>query len=172
MDNSRRRPPALRHIVAASENDIIGRENGLPWNIPEDTKFFREKTKGHVLIMGRKTFESIGKPLPKRLTIIVTRSRDYRVEGCIVVGSVEEALDESRKHLAEYDKEVFIAGGGEIYRLAMPYTDRIYLTRIHRNVDGDTTYPQIDREKFRESERVDRDTPESFSFLTYDRVKS
>lgn len=159
----------ISHIVAASENNVIGKENGLPWHIPEDLKFFKEKTKGHAVIMGRKTYESVGKPLPKRLNVIVTRQKDYQVEGAVVVPSIEEAIDYCRHVTDKWGEEVFIVGGGEIYRQSMPMTNIIYLTRIHENIEGDTTYPDINPLHFEQVEKRDRTEPVPFSFLTYNR---
>jgi dihydrofolate reductase len=125
-------------IAAMADNRVIGRGNVIPWHIPEDMKRFREITMGHPVILGRKTFESIGRPLPGRKTFIVTRKRGYRAEGCIVVHDLQEALAKC----ADAD-EVFICGGGEVYREAMPLASRIYLTVVHLEVNGDTLFPVI-----------------------------
>ena len=123
-------------IAAASENNVIGNENKLLWHLPADLKFFKSTTSGHPMIMGRKTFESIGKPLPGRATIIITRQDDYKPDGVIVVHSLKEALKEAEK----IDEEVFIVGGGEIYKQAMFLVDRIYLTRVFATYNGDTHF--------------------------------
>ena len=159
----------VSHIVAVAENDVIGVEGHLPWDLPEDMKFFKEKTKGHSMIMGRKTYESIGKPLPKRLNIIVTRQPNYIVEGAIVVKSIEEGLNACKEHLNEYGEEVFIIGGGEIYRQSMDIADILYVTRIHKSIEGDAKYPKVDMKSFEEIERRERTDPVPFSFLTYKR---
>lgn len=157
----------LSHIVAAAENDTIGVEGELPWNIPEDMKFFRDKTKGKALIMGRKTFESVGHPLPHRLNVVVTRQADYKAEGAIVVRSLNEAIEVCKQHMDKYGEEIFIIGGGEIYRQSMDIVDKIYLTRIHKNFTGDAKYPKVDEEIFELVESTERDQPVPFTFLTY-----
>lgn len=159
----------VSHIVAVAENGTIGIEGKLPWDIPEDMQFFREKTKGHAMIMGRKTFESIGHPLPKRLNVIVTRQKDYQAEGAIVVSSIEEGLEVCRQHLHHYGNEIFIIGGGEIYKQSMNLADILYVTRIFKTVDGDAKYPNIDTNKFEEIERRERTVPIPFTFFTYRR---
>ena len=159
----------VSHIVAASTNNIIGRDNDLPWDIPEDMKFFRETTKGHIVIMGRKTYESMGKPLPKRLNIIITRQKDYKVDGAIVVGSIDEALEESKKHLADWPEEVFILGGGEIYKQCLDKTDKIYLTRVHAQIEGHASYPEFDTNTFKETSRRDCEGDPSYSFLVFEK---
>ena len=135
-------------IVAAAENHVIGKDNDLIWNLPKDMKFFKETTKGHFVIMGRKNFESIPqkyRPLPNRTNVVVTRQKDYFAEGCLVVNSLAEALQEAEK---AKDLEPFIIGGGEIYRLALEQQliDRVYLTRIHKNYQGDTFFPELNKE--------------------------
>ena len=126
-------------IVAADENNVIGKDNDLIWHLPNDLKFFKEKTSGHAIIMGRRTFESVGKPLPKRTNIIITRDTSFRPEGCVVVHSLEEALVEA----AKTDENPFIVGGEQIYRLALPLTDVVYLTRIHHKFEGDRHFPEL-----------------------------
>src|ERR1041385_6253429 len=117
----------LSIIVALSENNVIGVKKALPWHLSADLKRVKAITMGHHLIMGRKTFESIGKPLPGRTIIIITRNKDYKVEGCIVVPSLEEALKAVKN-----DDEPFIFGGGEIFNQALPLVNKIYMTRIHK----------------------------------------
>ena len=143
-------------IVAVSENGVIGKDNDLIWHMPTDMKFFKETTKSHHVIMGRKNFESIPhkfRPLPGRTNIIVTRQLDYNAESCIVVNSIEEALLIAKKNGEE---EAFIIGGGEIYKLALTndLIDRVYLTRIHHVFEGDTFFPELNRE-WREISRRD-----------------
>ncbi len=125
-------------IVAMSENRVIGRSGDLPWHLPADLKRFKALTTGHSIIMGRKTFDSIGRPLPNRTSIVITRNADYRPEGIIVVDCLDEALKRS-----EAGKQVFIIGGGEIYRLALPRADRLYITMVHAMVEGDTFFPEL-----------------------------
>ena len=153
----------LSHIVAAAANDVIGVNNGLPWNIPEDMKFFREKTKNRALIMGRKTFESVGHPLPKRLNVVVTRDPEYRheAENVVVKPSLDAAIEYCRTQTAIYGEEVFIIGGGELFRESLPLVDVLYLTRIHRDYPGDVTYPKVPDDQFDVVERRDREDPVS-----------
>ena len=160
----------LSMIVAAAENNAIGKDNKLLWHLPDDLKHFKRTTKGHHVIAGRKTFESQGKPLPSRTNIIITRRKDYQAEGCIVVHSLEEAMAK-----VENDNEPFIIGGEHIYRLAMPKTDRIYLTRVHANLEADTFFPEINPEEWEEINRTYHEKDEkhsySFSIIIYDRKK-
>lgn len=159
----------LSHIAAAAENNVIGAGNKLPWDIPEDMKFFRDKTKGRAVIMGRKTYESMGKPLPNRLNVIITRQPAYQAPGAVVVPSIDDALEYCRGKVKEYGDEVFIIGGGEIYRQSMDLIDIIYLTRVHKAVPGDATYPQVDPRQFEEIERRERPGDPAYTFLTYRR---
>jgi dihydrofolate reductase len=163
----------LSHIVAAAENDVIGADNTLPWDIPEDMKFFRDKTKGKAIIMGRKTFESVGHPLPNRLSVIITRQKDYKVEApnVVIQPDLKSAIEYCKGQMAKYGEEIFIIGGGEIFRDSMDLVDVIYLTRIHQDFPGDVKYPKVDRDKFELVERRDRNEPVPFSFLTYSRRK-
>jgi dihydrofolate reductase len=135
-------------IVAVSENWVIGRDGGLPWHLSSDLRRFKRLTMGHHIIMGRKTFESIGQLLPGRTTIIVTRQPDYVVPGGFVAKGIDEALTFPRE-----DDEVFVIGGAEIYRLALPYVDRIYLTRVHTRAEGDTTFPELDLTQWKIAEQ-------------------
>lgn len=138
----------LSLIVAMTESRVIGVNNHLPWNIPEDLKRFKQITSGHPIVMGRKTFESIGKPLPKRTNIVITRDKTYRVEGGAVVHSFEEALAWARQ--CEGADEVFVIGGAEIFKLAIPLAWRIYLTEVRWPFEGDTFFPAFDEEQFKE----------------------
>jgi dihydrofolate reductase len=163
----------LSAIAAMAANRVIGKDGDLPWKIPEDMKFFREKTSGHIMIMGRKTFDSFGgKPLPNRLNIVITRQKDYEPEGAHVVSNVEEAIEYARGLVdsGAWPEEVFIIGGGEIYKQMLPATDRIYLTEIHEEVTGDTKFPEFDEDEFEEVERLPRKKPVEFDFVTYERV--
>jgi len=164
---------SLSHIVAVSKNDVIGANNTLPWDIPEDMNFFREKTKGKALIMGRKTFESVGHPLPNRLNVVVTRQADYRVDApnVVIKPDLATAIAYCQTQTSKYGEEIFIIGGGEIYKESMSIVDVIYLTRIHQDFLGDTVYPRVDESKFDLVERRDRTNPVPFSFLTYVRKK-
>ncbi len=138
-------------IVAMSENRVIGVKNHLPWSIPEDLKRFKEITLGHPIVMGRKTFESIGRVLPKRTNIVVTRDRAYRVEGAAVCFSFEEALEWAAR--SPGGEETFVIGGAEIFRLAMPLAWRIYLTEVKWPFEGDTFFPEFPESEFHEAAR-------------------
>ena len=122
-------------IVAVAKNGVIGKEGGLPWYLPAEQARFKEVTMGHPIIMGRKTHESIGRALPGRTNIVVTRNKDFKAEGCEVVGFLDEAIELGKK--AEGGDEVFIIGGEQIYREAMPKLERIYLTKVDATIDGD-----------------------------------
>lgn len=135
-------------IAAMASNGAIGRDGGLPWHLPADLRRFRELTTGHTVIMGRKTFESIGRPLPERVNIVITRQAGFGEPGVTVAGSLEEALS-----MASGEGEVFICGGGEIYLQALPLADRIYLTLIDRPFDGDAFFPEIPYGLFVEAAR-------------------
>lgn len=156
-------------IAAASENNIIGKDNKLIWRLSDDLKHFKELTKGHFVIMGRKTFESMPKALPNRTNVIITRKTDYKAENTIVVNSLEKALK-----VAENDNQPFVIGGGEIYKLSMEIADRIELTRVHTSIEGDTSFPEIDLEKWQEVKNEKRLKNEKneydFSFLRYDKI--
>lgn len=159
-------------IVAVSENNVIGKDNDITWHFPGDMKYFKSKTQGHVVIMGRKTFESMGaKPLKNRENIVVTRQRDYSKQGIEVVNSLENALEKAKTY---NDDETFIIGGGEIYRQALPFTDRVYLTRIHAEYEGDTYFPELLPNKWdlvsEERHEADGKHAHPFSFLVYERV--
>ena len=163
----------LSHIVAVAENDVIGANNTLPWSLPEDMKFFRDKTKGKALIMGRKTFESVGHPLPQRLNVVVTRQAGYAPSGenVVVKPDLKSAIAYCRTQVSKYGEEIFIIGGGEIFKESMDIVDVLYLTRIHKEFEGDILYPKVDARKFDLVEQRDRQDPVPFSFLTYFRKK-
>lgn len=147
----------LSIIVAVAENGVIGHNNQLIWHLPEDLKMFKRLTSGHPIIMGRKTFDSIGKPLPNRTSIIITKNPEFQIEGCITVHSLEEAI-EAANEIEE--NEAFIIGGAEIYRLALPFADTIYLTEVHHSFEGDTFFPAIDKDIWEEVNRTDHDVDE------------
>ena len=126
-------------IAAVSENFALGKNNELVWHLPDDFKRFKQLTTNHFIIMGRKTFESFPKPLPNRTHIIITRQKDYTAEGCIVVDNLDDALA-----MVPKDENAFVIGGGEIYNLAMPFTDVIELTKVHAHFEADTFFPKID----------------------------
>lgn len=156
-------------VVAIAENRAIGKDNELLWHLPKDLKHFKEITKGHTIIMGRKTFDSIRKPLPHRRNIVVTRQKDLEIEGAEVVGSVDEALA-----LCADEKEVFIVGGAEIYNLAMPRTDRIYLTTVHETYQADAFFPELNKSLWKETESQYHEPDDrhsaGFTFTTLERI--
>ncbi len=134
----------LTAIAAVAQNGIIGKDNDLIWHLPDDLKHFKTLTKGHTIIMGRKTWESIGaKPLPKRRHIVITRNADYIANGAEVVTSVEAAIA-----LIKNDDQPFIVGGAEIYKLAMPFVKRLELTYVHHDFEGDTFFPEFDENEW------------------------
>jgi dihydrofolate reductase len=159
----------LSAIVAMAANRVIGAHNQLPWRLPADLARFKRLTLGHTLVMGRKTYESIGRPLPGRTTLVVTRQQGYAPAGVKVAHSVDEALA-----LAQGDDEVFIAGGAELYAQTLERLDRLYLTRIDRDFPGDTYFPEVDLSGWRliEQEHHPAASPEAlpYSFLTYERA--
>jgi dihydrofolate reductase len=163
----------LSAIAAMAANRVIGKNGDLPWDLPEDMKFFRNTTKGHVMIMGRKTFESFGKPLPGRLHVVISRQQDYRPEGAHVFHTQEEAVEFCKevttRERAKWGDEVFIVGGGEIYKAMLPVTDRIYLTEIHESFDGDAKFPEFSKSEFKEVARRPGSGPVAYEFVTYER---
>jgi len=158
-------------VVAVSENGVIGKDNKLIWHLPVDLKFFKDKTSGHHIIMGRKTYESVGRPLPNRVNIVISRSADYIAEGCIVVHSIKEAIG-----AVVDDSEVFICGGAEIYKEALDVADRMYLTRVHHEFEGDTFFPDFDSRIWIEKERIRMEPDEknkyACSFITYEALSN
>ncbi len=155
-------------IAAMSENRVIGRDGALPWHLPDDLARFKTITTGHTVIMGRKTFESVGKPLPNRRSIVISRNTDYQCEGVVVAHSFDEALE-----CGVGQEEVFVLGGQAVYELALPRSDRIYLTMVHASIDGDTHFPPFDPSEWRlvEDERHEADDRHAyaFSFRRYER---
>ncbi|TAL60289.1 MAG: dihydrofolate reductase, partial [Bacteroidetes bacterium] len=147
-------------IVAVSENNVIGKNNALPWHLPADIKYFRDTTMGHCVIMGRKNYDSIPlkyRPLDGRTNMVVTRQKDFKAEGCIVVNSIEDALKEAEKVIFQTPnsqlptpnpEEVFIIGGADIYRQTIAVADKIYYTKIHDSFEGDAFFPSIDPTKW------------------------
>ena len=156
-------------IVAASENDVIGNNNKLIWHLSKDLIRFKNLTKGHHVIMGRKTFESMPKALPNRTNVVITRNKNYTAENITVVDSLENALK-----VCKDDPQPFIIGGGEIYRIGLTYAKRIELTRVYHNFEGDTTFPQIDKNIWKEVKNIKMFNIENhnynFSFITYDKI--
>ena len=141
----------LTMVAAMSTNRVIGRQGELPWHIPGDLKFFKQTTMGHAIIMGRKTFDSVGKALPGRHNIVVTRQRSLQLPGCDVVHSLDEAIALAR---AEGDENPHIVGGESLYRAALPKATHLILTEVHQHIsDGDTFFPEVDQTKWRECRR-------------------
>ena len=155
-------------VVAASINNVIGSDGGLPWHLPDDLRHFKRLTTGNPIVMGRRTFESIGRPLPDRRNIVMTRDAVYVAPGCDVVTSVDEALD-----LVEDADEVMIIGGGQVYRDFLPHADRIYLTRVQADVEGDTYFPDIDEAGWRlvssEPHAADEKHAYAFDVMVFER---
>lgn len=156
-------------IAAMAKNRVIGIENRLPWRLPGDMQRFRALTMGHHVLAGRKTWESIGKPLPGRTMVVITRSGDFAAPGCVVVNSVAEAIAACRG-----DEEIFVIGGEQLYRQALDFSDRVYLTEVQAEFDGDARFPELDpalwRESARESFPADDSNPCPYDFVVYDRV--
>lgn len=161
-------PKYITIVVAIASNYAIGKNNQLLWHLPKDLKHFKDITAGGTVIMGRKTFDSVGKPLPKRRNIVITR-KTVEIEGCEVVNSVGAALA-----LCKTEDEVFIVGGAEIYRQTMPLVNRIYLTIVHHSFEADTFFPEIDYKEWKEIEKEDHETDEkhqfAYSFITLERI--
>ena len=169
MANTKSLKSELTVIVAAAENDAIGKGNKLIWHLSDDLKRFKSLTSGHHIIMGRKTFESFPKPLPNRTHVVITRQADYSApQGVILVNSLEDAID-----VAKNDSRAFIIGGGQIYKQAMSLVDKIELTRVHHDFEADTFFPKIDTTIWKETSNVfhkkDEGHDYEFSFLTYER---
>lgn len=156
-------------IAAMAENRVIGVHNTLPWRLPADLQHFRQLTSGHHVIMGRRNYESIGKPLPDRTNIVITRNTSYRAPGCVIVHSLEGAFA-----AVQNDPEIFVIGGAEIYRQALARADRLYLTHVHAHIIGDTFFPEFDSEEWKEVDRkahpLDEKNPHAYTFLVYDKV--
>ena len=148
-------------IAAAAENNALGKDNKIVWHLPNDYKRFRRLTTGHHIIMGRKTYESLKKPLPNRKHIIITRQKDYKAEDCIVVDSMQKALDACPK-----EEDSFIIGGGEIYKIGISYADKIELTRVHGTFEADAFFPEINGEEWKldKSELNEKDESHNYEY--------
>ncbi len=159
----------LTLIAAMAKNRVIGKDNDLIWHFPEDLKHFKSLTSGHHVIMGRKTFESVGRPLPKRVNIIITRQKDYQAEGCKIAGSLEEALA-----MVENDDQPFIVGGAEIYKQSLNFANTIELTLIEAEYEGDTFFPEFDPSIWKlargEKKEADDKHAHPYEFLTYKKI--
>ncbi len=157
----------ISHIAALSKNKVIGVDGDLPWDLPEDMKYFRDKTSGHMIVMGRKTFESFPKPLKNRLHIVITRQENYEVpEGVEVFSSIDKALEFCQTQTDKWGSEVFIIGGGEIYKQTLEQADQLYLTLIDKEYKGDAKYPDFE-DQFILSDRDERTTPLPFAFCLF-----
>ena len=160
-------------IAAMSQNRVIGKNNDLPWHLPDDFSFFKTKTKGHFVLMGRKNYDSLPhkfKPLPQRTNVVITRKADFSAEGTTTVHSLEDAIDQAR---IAGESEAFIIGGGQIYKLGLEHADRIYLTEIHGQVEGDTYFPEFDKSIWHETSREHHPADEkhqfAFDFVIYEK---
>lgn len=162
----------LAHIAALSKNYVIGNQGKLPWNIPEDLQFFKDKTKGHIMIMGRKTFDSLPGVLKNRLHIVISRRPappDLTRSDVIFATTLEQAVEVAQQHHEQYPGEVFIIGGGEIYTQSLPITHKLYLTMIEQDFEGDAHYPKFNENEFKLVEKSERTSPVPYSFRTYER---
>ncbi|WP_223836725.1 dihydrofolate reductase [Paenibacillus oceani] len=160
-------PASVSMIVAMAQGGVIGKDNKLPWRLPADLAFFKRTTMGHPVIMGRKTYESIGKPLPGRLNIVLTRDASYAADGCRVVHTPEEAFE------AAAGQSPFVIGGSEVYGLFFRYADRIYVTSIEERFEGDAFFPELDPDQWEVTSsvagEVDEKNAHPHTFLTYER---
>lgn len=158
----------ISFVVAMGKNRVIGKDNSLPWEMPADMKRFKELTTEKPIIMGRKTFESIGRPLPNRTNIIITRDENYKAEGCIVVHSIDEALK-----AAEGNEEVMVIGGAQIYKEFLPTANKIYLTIIDNDFEGDAYFPEYNEDEWKEVKRekheADKENKYSYTFIDLQR---
>lgn len=157
-------------VVAKASNNVIGAKNDLIWHLPNDLKHFKSITSGHPIIMGRKTFESLGRPLPNRTNIVVTGDQNWNAESIEIASSLPKAIEAAKK----IDDDIYIIGGGNIYKQAMEFTDVLYITEVHHEFDGDTYFPEIDSDEWEEVEREDfkkdEKHPYAYSFVTYKRI--
>lgn len=158
-------------IVAKASNNVIGAKNDLIWHLPNDLKHFKNLTSGHPIIMGRKTFESLGRPLPNRTNIVVTRDKDWQAENIEKEFSLEKAIESAKK----IHEDIYIIGGGNIYKQAMEFADVLYITEVHHEFEGDTYFPEIDEEIWEEVAREnfmkDEKHPYAYSYVTYKRIQ-
>lgn len=157
-------------LLAMDKNQLIGKDNDLPWRLPADLAYFKRVTMGHPIIMGRKTYDSIGRPLPGRENIIVTRDTSYKAEGCKVIHSIEDIVKMSE----ETDQELFVIGGAEIFKEILPHSDRLYITEIEEEFEGDTYFPAFDKDEWKiiskEKGIKDEKNPYEYTFLVYEKI--
>jgi dihydrofolate reductase len=155
-------------IFAMSDNRVIGKNNQLPWHLPADMRHFKQLTMGKPILLGRKTYESIGHALPGRCNVVITRDVNFKAPGCVVANSLETAL-----LAADYSEEIFVIGGAVLYQHLLPRTHRLYMTLIHHSFDGDAYFPELNIDEWQEIEREDHDADKdniySYSFITLDR---
>ncbi|SFI01254.1 MULTISPECIES: dihydrofolate reductase [unclassified Bacillus (in: firmicutes)] len=158
-------------LVAMDKNRLIGKDNQLPWHLPADLAYFKKVTMGHPIIMGRKTFESIGRPLPGRTNIILTRNQNYEMEGCKVIHSI----DDVKKMDEQMNEELFVIGGAEIFKEVLPFANRLYITQIEEVFEGDTFFPEINYNEWEEVSATqgvtDEKNPYTYAYHVYDRRK-
>ena len=156
-------------IAAIAENNALGKDNKLIWHLPSDLKRFKKVTLNHHIIMGRKTFESLGKPLPNRTTIIISRNTDFKADGCVIVDSLQQAIKASKE-----DENPYILGGAEIYKQAIEIADKLDLTFVHHQFEADAFFPKIDKTIWKETSREDFKADDrnkyDFSFVTFERI--
>ncbi len=154
-------------IAAIGENRELGKDNQLPWHLSADLKYFREQTKGKPVIMGRKTYESIGRPLPMRENIIISHNPDYKAEGCHSCTSLDKAISLAKSFSAE---EVMVIGGGQIYTESLKFADRLYITEVHKSVDADAFFPDFDKNSWHEKSRIPQEeNGTTFDFVIYEK---
>lgn len=161
----------LSFIVAMDKNRVIGKDNDLPWHIPNDLQFFKEKTTGNTIIMGRKTFDSLGRVLPNRKHVVLTRTKQKYPDGVEVVHTIEDII---AYHEAHKDEELFIIGGGHLFTQLLPYANRLYITEINESFEGDVFFPEINKHDWKETSRIkgtqDEKNTYEYDFVTYDRI--
>lgn len=156
-------------IVAFSEGNIIGKNNKMPWKLSNDLKRFKAITTGHTVVMGRRTYESLGRPLPNRKNVVLTTIPESIID-CVTADSLKDAIE-----ISGNETELFIIGGGTVYKQALPIADKLYITQVHTKTDGDTSFPEIDysewKETFREDHKADEKNQYDYSFINYERIK-
>jgi len=161
-------------IAAFAQNRVVGINNTLPWHLPEDLKYFKRTTSGKAIIMGRKTYDSIGRPLPNRTNIVISRNSDFQAEGVRVVASLQAAIELAKEvNFINDVQEVMIIGGASIYEAALPIADRLYLTHVHAEIEGDAYFPEVNFKQWVEVSREDYQAsdknPYDYSFVVYDK---
>lgn len=167
--------PRIALIWAMARNRVIGYRNTLPWRLPADMQHFKALTSGHTVIMGRKTYESLGRALPNRVNIVISRNPEYVPAGCLVANNPEQAIDMARQHPTSGEQEIFVIGGENLYHQMLPRADRLYITQVDAEVEGDAWFPEFDRDDWRELARrqlpADDRNPYACTFLTLERKK-